>query len=133
MTDDIRFMYDNITFNIMTPAGEATIILVEDRPGVLYKVFFTIGKAGSEVNANCYAIAELVSFALQKGASIDEMIKLLEDITSDRPILDLTGSPCRSVPEALFLVLSRYNRFASKLQEPVTLKEFRPPKFNHTR
>lgn len=103
-----RFIYESISFNIETPSGTANITIVEDSPGVIYKIFFSIGKAGTELNALCFAIAELTSDIFNRGGTIGEVLKLLKDITSNRPIFDKSGVECRSVPEALYLILLRY-------------------------
>lgn len=105
---DMQEKYDSITFHNPTPEGEATVIVVESQPGVIYKIFFTIGKAGSGVNAWAFALAEMVVFALQQKADLNDVIISLSNITSSRYINDGSGIPCRSGPEALYLSLMKY-------------------------
>lgn len=101
-------IYDNVTFNTRTPDGVANIIIVEHSPGKIYKIFFTIGKAGSSTNAWAFALCEVVVDSLNRGADINDMITLLSNITSSRPIYDNDGIACRSGPEALYHALFRY-------------------------
>lgn len=128
--DDERTVYDNVTFSVETPEGKATIIIVEEKPGVIHKILFMIGKAGSINNAWAFALAEMVVSNLHRGASLTDVIGDLSNITSSRPVFDRSGIPCRSGPEALYLVLMRYrNMYKDAPVKRVTYNEdYRAPK-----
>lgn len=125
-------VYDHVSFNTRTPDGTANIIIVENEPGKIYKIFFTIGKAGSSLNAWAFALCELVVDSLNRGADINDMISLLSDITSSRPIYDKDGIACRSGPEALYQALFKYRVMNKKSYEKVTYsEEYRPARLGN--
>lgn len=133
MLDDMRTVFDNVTFNIRTPDGTANIIIVEDSPGKIHKIFFHIGKAGSSVNAWAFAVAELVVDSLNRGSDLADMIALLSNITASRPMYDKDGIACRSGVEALYLALLRYRNLVKETKKStVTYDEnYRPPKLGN--
>lgn len=120
--DNQRTLYDNITFNIRTPSGTANIIIVEDSPGKIETIFFTIGKAGSDINAWAYALAESVTMIL-KTQSINDVLVLLSNITSSRSTYAPDGIACRSGPEALYIALMRYRNLYKDMNKKVTFDE----------
>lgn len=98
--------WDTVVIKVKTASGTAFIHILESRPGVIYRVFFQIGKAGSDLNAVCDALATTVS-ELLKNRSITEVITYLSGYTSDK--LAMHGSyEIRSIPEALMLALMQY-------------------------
>lgn len=135
--DDMRSIYENVAFHIKTPEGTANIIIAEEEPGKIYKIFFNIGKAGNGVNAWAYALAEVVVDSINRGAEINDMISLLSNITSSRPTYDKDGIACRSGPEALYLALMRYrniNKDAfSKAKKIKYSEDYRSPKLTKLR
>lgn len=133
MYDDMRSRFDNVTFNIDTPDGNANIILVEESPGKICNIFFLIGKAGTNVNGWAFALAETVADSLKRGSDINDMIALLSNITSARPVYDKEGRACRSGPEALMIALMRYrNMNHEKESTKVKYRDnYTPPKLGH--
>lgn len=97
---------DTLSIREETPDGTAWIHIMEDEPGKIAKITFSIGKAGTSLNTYCYALSELSSALLEEGYSIEDLINLLLDITSDRPARSETSS--RSGPEALANALRKY-------------------------
>lgn len=123
--------FDNITFNIPTPEGTANIIIVEHSPGVIYKIFFHIGKAGTGINAWAFALAEFVVSSLEH-RELADIIGSLSGITSSRWIYSEQGVPCRSGPEALYLALLRYQNIYRNISPKVKYSEdYRPPRMRN--
>lgn len=100
--------YSSVTYKLPTPEGEAIITIVEDE-GKIDNIFFSIGKAGSSVNAYCDAIARLVIIAL-KHETISFVLDELSSITSDRQLSTGKGVVFRSGVEVLYLALMDYSR-----------------------
>ena len=100
-------LYNNLTLRERTPNGTAFIIITEDGPGEIIRIDFQIGKTGSEVRAYNYAISELATALLARGMSIEELIRMLLDITSDRAGRFGAGEN-RSGVEALANALRKY-------------------------
>jgi len=122
--------YDNITFHIPTPDGTANIIILEERPGKIVKIFMMVGKAGSSINAYCYALAEMTVHSLCNGSDIHEVIALLGSITSDRTARIGGGAVCRSGPEALQMALMKYR---NTCQADDSDTKFRAARFTNPR
>ena len=56
-----------------------------DKP-VPFEVFIQLGKAGGCANANMESMARLISWGLRSGASLDEAVEHLRDITCHLPV-----------------------------------------------
>ena len=106
LQDNLTGMFDNYTFTLPTPDGTASIFISENSNGTIYRVDMTIGKAGSSVAAWCNALSRMTTFALRY-ISLDDVIKELEDISSDRFQL-AKGIAIRSGPEAMSIALQKY-------------------------
>lgn len=126
-----RNKFDSITFRIPTPEGTASIIIVEDSPGTIHRIFFSIGKAGTGVNAWAFALAEMVVSNLQHRKLVD-IINELSGITSSRWMYSENGVPCRSGPEALYLALIQYRNIYKHNHKNVTYDEdYEPPRMRN--
>ncbi len=100
--------YQNYTFTLPTPDGEANIFIIEDSSGKIARVDIMIGKAGSSVAAWCNGFSRMLSFALSKGVPLEEVIEELSDIASDRYQF-ADGIPIRSGPEAMAIAFKKYS------------------------
>ncbi len=100
-------MYENYTFALPSPDGDATIVISEHADGSIYRVDITIGKAGSSVAAWCNGFSRMLTFALNQGVSLDSVISELTDIASDRYQF-ADGIPIRSGPEAIAFAFKKY-------------------------
>lgn len=100
-------MYENYTFSLPTPDGDATIVISEHSDGKIYRVDITIGKAGSSVAAWCNGFSRMLTFALNQGVALDAVIEELTDIASDRYQF-ADGIPIRSGPEAMAIAFKKY-------------------------
>jgi len=108
LTTKTRTKWDNVTIKLRCPEGTAFIEIAEEYPGKINRISITIGKAGSSVNAQAYAIAELTTELFNLGKSINDVIAKLTGITSDRVVRAESGVDVRSIPEALILALHQY-------------------------
>lgn len=102
-TEDI---YENYTFSLPTPDGQATIIIME-KAGEISRVDMLIGKAGSTVAAWCNGFSRMLTFAINQGVPLDTVIEELSDIASDR-FQFADGIPIRSGPEAMAIAFKKY-------------------------
>lgn len=98
--------YENYTFSLPTPDGDANIVIIEDEDSIV-RVDIMIGKAGSSVAAWCNGFSRMLSFALQQGVPLDAVIEELSDIASDR-FQFKDGVPIRSGPEAMAIAFKKY-------------------------
>lgn len=98
--------YENYTFSLPTPDGDANIIIIEEANRIV-RVDIMIGKAGSSVAAWCNGFSRMLSFALSKGVPLDDVIEELSDIASDR-FQFADGVPIRSGPEAMAIAFKKY-------------------------
>lgn len=109
--------FNGISLKYDTPDGPAYIHIVEESPGKIKQIFFTVGKAGTSVNAWAFALAEMTTYALEHGASLHEIINKLSNITSER-LVRSAGMNLHSGPDALFLSLLKYRQsLAPKLHK----------------
>lgn len=99
-------VFNNYNFYIPSPDGKATITISEYEDGSIYRIDMNIGKSGASVAAWCNALSRMTTFAL-KNFSLEQVIKELEDISSDRFIYS-NGMAIRSGPEALYVALTQY-------------------------
>jgi hypothetical protein len=67
-----------------------------------------IGKSGSKLNAWTFACSQLITLALAKGATIEDLITLLSNTNSDRLVYD-GNVPITSGPAGLVQALIAYN------------------------
>lgn len=99
--------YNSFNIRERTPDGIAYIIITEAKPGEIIRIDYQIGKTGTEIRAYNYAISELSTALLARGCSVEDLIKMLLDITSDRAGRFGAGEN-RSGVEALANALRKY-------------------------
>lgn len=104
---DFNTPYENYTFSLPTPDGDATISITEDEHGRINRVDIIIGKSGSSVAAWCNAFSRMLTFALIHGLPLETVIDELSDIASDRYQFG-DGIPIRSGPEAMAIAFKKY-------------------------
>ena len=100
-------------FTVVTGNGKLYVntSIVENRP---VEMFLTVGKSGQVVNTMTEAIGRLTSLALQYGVPVDELVKSLEDMNSDKPVwvrleeTDARPIQVLSIPDAIAKLLDRY-------------------------
>jgi ribonucleoside-diphosphate reductase alpha chain len=95
--------------------GNGTLyVTVSSSAGKPVELFMSIGKSGQILNTLSEALGRVISIALQGGVSVDNIVKTLIGINSDKPIwhrLDEADSkPVQilSIPDGLAQLLNRY-------------------------
>lgn len=124
-------VYNTITGKVRTPDGTMFVIVLEDKEGKPCGIHINIGKAGSSLNAWANATAALVTRMLGAGIGLNDVIKELSEMTSDKTVL--TGEnhvPIRSGPDGLCYALMMYRK--EKYRDLVSTLEgendsYRPP------
>jgi ribonucleoside-diphosphate reductase alpha chain len=123
-----RNVFDSVNFYIKSPAGEVNVIINEDSPGKINSIFILIGKTGTEMRAMTDALARMITFAV-KHNPLSDILAELSSITADKGIMNPKGVKIRSVPEAIYIALLRYNAMYPKSND--TYINYRPPKFTN--
>jgi hypothetical protein len=103
-------VYPSELIRSRTPDGTLYLLVMEKPDNSGIEGFqITIGKAGSPLAAWASAVASLMTLALKKGATLEEILTLLSGITSDgKPrTIDTTA---RSGPEGVWQALMRYRQ-----------------------
>lgn len=108
---DIKGSY---SFKFTTPDGVATVFIVEKEQGIVEKIDYFVGKAGSSVSAWAFALVEFINFSIKKGMTLNEVTNTISNITSGRSVRSINGLDCRSGPEAIFLALMKYRGMIKK-------------------
>ena len=105
----INAVYESEMVRVKTPDGMLYLLIMENKDKTIAGFRITIGKAGAPIAAWTYALSEMMNLALKQGASLDDIINTLRDITSDRVAYTMT-TPCRSGPEGVWQALMRYRQ-----------------------
>lgn len=101
--------YENFTFQVTTPDGVMFVeIMEDDKKPVGFHI--SIGKSGHAISAWAAALAGVMSLALDYGASINELIKELSSLTTDKIRIMKDGVEIRSGPEGVCVALFDYRR-----------------------
>lgn len=103
--------FNGWTFREETPDGTAWIHIIEEEPGVIFKIIMQIGKAGSSLNSYCSALSELATLYVRESGTITDLIDVLFGIISSSAGRMRTGpdDPVnRSGAEALASALRKY-------------------------
>lgn len=78
-----------------------TINKLDNKP---IEIFLTISKSGQSLMAKAEAIGRLSTLALSKGATVEELIEQLRDISGEKPNY-YKDKLIKSIPDALAQVL----------------------------
>jgi hypothetical protein len=103
-------MHPMVSFKWTTPDGKAVIFITETDP---IEVSVTIGKSGTSLASLLYALTHFINETL-KHKSIDEVIDILQDITTARSVYNTNGVQCRSTPEAIAFALLEYKKLKAQ-------------------
>lgn len=76
-------MVDTNSIQVNTPEGQM-FVFINEHQDKLVSIYITIGKSGSGLSAWCYAVSQLMTGLIERGASINDLIVMLSNITSDR-------------------------------------------------
>lgn len=110
--------YNSISIRVPTTAGTMFVLIMEDENGDPVGIQLNIGKAGNELSTLAHGLARTASLALDRGASISDLIQELSGHTTDKRVTTANGSEVRSVPAGLVWALIEYgrDRYANKLR-----------------
>jgi ribonucleotide reductase alpha subunit len=100
-------------FTVDTGNGKM-YVTVSSSNGIPIEVFLQVGKSGQVLNTFSEALGRVVSIALQNGVALEDIIKTLININSDKPVwfrfeeIDAKPVQILSVPDGLAKLLQRY-------------------------
>lgn len=97
-------MLRGFTTKLNTGQGSLYITINMDENNTPVEVFANIGKSGGDTAALAEAIGRLISIALQKGVSLEELSQTLIGITGSRPVWN-EGMLVKSVPDGIGKIL----------------------------
>jgi len=89
-------------------------VTVSSSNGRPIEVFLQVGKSGQVLNTFSEALGRVISIALQNGVSLEDIVKTLININSDKPVwfrfeeTDAKPTQILSVPDGLAQLLQRY-------------------------
>lgn len=102
--------FDSVTIQVPTPDGMMFVAIMENTDGSPIAVQIHIGKSGAPLAAWSNALSRIMSLALDKGATINDLIEELSSQTSDKSRTTTNGESVRSGVEGVFVALMRYKR-----------------------
>ncbi len=107
-------IWNAVVVKIKTPDGTAILIINEDDKHCVKSFDLMLGKAGSSVRAWSYALAKMLTLAMENGATVEDIISELSNTHSDRVSYD-NGVAIRSGIDGLVKGLMKYqsNKFIS--------------------
>lgn len=87
---DTNQAYSTIVIEVMTTDGKMYVAFMDDNEYNCIHVFVQIGKNGTNSRAWTEALQELINSLLGNGIMIDDIVPMIEDITTDK--LVITGN-----------------------------------------
>jgi len=99
-----------------TPLGTMFVHVSEDDRGQPFDVFISLGKAGGSAMADAEAMGRLISLALRSGIPLNEVIRQMRGISSDRAV-GLGPNKVLSVPDAIGIALEEWWRDRQGVQQ----------------
>jgi ribonucleoside-diphosphate reductase alpha chain len=100
-------------FTVDTGNGKM-YVTISSSNGEPIEIFLQVGKSGQVLNTFSEALGRVVSIALQNGVALEDIIKTLININSDKPVwfrfeeIDAKPVQILSVPDGLAKLLQRY-------------------------
>jgi hypothetical protein len=102
-------VFESEVIRAKTPDGTLYLLVMENKDKSIAGFKISIGKAGAPVAAWASALAEIMTLAIQKGATVEDLLTTLSGITSDR-VARAATSVCRSGPEGVWQALIKYRQ-----------------------
>jgi hypothetical protein len=122
-------LYTAYSYKIPAPVGTVFIFVTEVNHEPKFVQLF-IGKSGSEVSANAYALQSLANEILKEFNGFNRLMLHLCDISTDKVTVNFERhNKVRSLPEAMYVALSIYR----SMRYPMTSNNKRLPKINYDR
>lgn len=98
------------TVRVSTPDGTLFVHIAEDDKGKLKQIMLNLGKAGTAASAWANALASSLTMSIELGATLEDILALLSNITSSSAPRIAIGGKCSSGPEGVWMALMRYRR-----------------------
>jgi hypothetical protein len=126
--------FESKVIRMPSPDGTLFVTVMENDQGKPCEIHLQIGKSGSALRAWTHATSELLTVALQSGATMEEIITRISGVTSDRMVYNRT-TPVRSGPDALIKALMvykghKYDELNATLGSYTTDRRRRPASWN---
>ena len=102
-------VFESEVIRAKTPDGTLYLMVMQNKDKSIAGFNIAIGKAGAPLAAWTFAVTALMNLAVQKGATIEDLLETLSNITSDRVARSAT-SVCRSGPEGVWQALVKYRQ-----------------------
>ena len=99
-----------------TPLGTMFVHISEDDRGQPFDVFINLGKAGGSAMADAEAMGRLISLALRSGIPMQEVVRQMRGISSDRAV-GLGPNKVLSAPDAIGIALEEWWRDRQGVQQ----------------
>jgi hypothetical protein len=125
---DEGVLYTSYSYKIPCPVGTVFVFVTEvnNKPSFIQ---LYIGKSGSEVNANAYALQSLSNELLKEFNGFNRLMLHLCDISTSNSTFDFVHNVnVRSLPEALYVALSKY-----RAKKYPVISNRKLPKINYDR
>lgn len=107
--------FDSYAIKVKSVSGSLILVVNEDE-GRPHSIQIYIGKTGSNLFAFSSALAELISFLLQQGYEILDIISLLSNTTSDKLVYN-GDIPVRSDVDAIAYALMKYKKEKARAEK----------------
>jgi hypothetical protein len=98
------------TVRVSTPDGTLFVHIAEDEKGKLKQIMLNLGKAGTAASAWANSLAASLTMSIELGATLEDLLELLSNITSGSSPRLAIGGNCTSGPEGVWMALMRYRR-----------------------
>ncbi len=99
-----------LTIRVETPDGTLFVTISEDESGKPVAIWLHMGKTGAAVTAWAQAMSRMMTLALDKGATVNDIASELSNHTSDKSRTQKNGIVVRSGIEGVFYALMQYKR-----------------------
>lgn len=110
------------TTKLNTGQGSLYVTINTDETDHPVEIFANIGKSGGDTAALAEAIGRLISIALQKGVTVEELSQTLIGITGSRPVWN-EGILVKSVPDGIGKILLQEFGDEAKAHDEPTMVE----------
>lgn len=120
-------IYSNYSFWVASPDGTITVIVAENKDNSPCAIFIHVGKTGSPIAAWADATARAVTRCFDGGATLEQVIEDISNITTDKFRANPSGYVCRSAVEAVAIALLRYRQHKIEtLEKELGINDKRP-------
>lgn len=101
-------LFSSTTYRVPTPDGTLFLNIIEDSSGKMIGIDVNIGKAGSALRVWTHALSRITTMAIEKGATLEDLLTELSSQHSDRSIRIAKGIDIRSGIDGVYNALMQY-------------------------